>query len=646
MSWQVKISDNATVTDTVNLIRKTVLEYAHSPVVSRLVVKLKRESQTDEQFFKKLFAFACRNVEYKRDEPGHEKVTTPERLLRDGVGDCKKFTTLIGAALVNAGYKPLLKIVSYNNKTWAHIYIIVPVKGDRKYIVLDPVNKCQYDKEVDHKKGWLHNLNGESMELSLLGKLDKNTANTWKKQMFQNLRNNPQFIRMCANNYRSFQRLKDAGGLKNISATSVAGDLLNQMSEISGEPVTEIMGEYAELLGAEDYSNSLLGLSGAEEYQFQSLLGYAPDSLAAEELLFGVYGSDDLGRRKKGAKKKRKGKVWGFLKKVGLAPSRIAFLGMVRINLFGLAKKLYLSIKKDKGARLKKLWKKLGGNWKKLLKAINGGVKRLKRKGKLKGLNEFEASLQGVSGLGAAPLAAIAAIAVPIITAVLSLFKKQGVVNKENPEDVAMVQKVDQAEAQLEQKIDNGQAQQIVETVQADPRVQTALANEAAQPQAAEVASSYESDQEKANMDLSGLGAVDWGNLLNTVSSVVKAVKPAVKPAVAAIKGIKQAAKAAKNPQTKAYLNNQASKATVALQQATAPGASGIKKKTAGQQVVSILNDVSETINGSLNTPLQKNVGSFAGGTFTHKLLKVGALVGTVQTFYGDQILNFLTNLF
>jgi hypothetical protein len=663
MAWQVKISDNATVTDTVNLIRKTVLEYAHSPVVTRLVAKLKKESQTDEQFFKKLFSFACRNVEYKRDEPGHEKVTTPERLLRDGVGDCKKFTTLIGAALVNAGYKPILKIVSYNNKTWAHIYIIVPVKGERKYIVLDPVNKCQYDKEVNHKKSWIHNLNGENMELSLLGKLDKSSSSTGlqKNQMFQNLRNNPKFMRMCANQYKSFQRLKDAGGLKNIAVTSVAGDLLNQMSEISGESPSELMGEYSELMGGEDYSNSLLGLSGAEEYQFQSLLGYAPDSLAAEELLFGVYANDDLGRAKKGKKKKRKGKIWGFLKKVGLAPSRIAFLGMVRINLFGLAKKLYLSIKKDKGVRLKKLWKKLGGNYKKLLKAIEGGVKRLKRKGKLKGLNEFEAELTGISGLGAAPLAAIAAIAVPIITAAMSLFKKQGVVDKNNPEDVATVQAVDKAEANLEQKIDSGQAEQIVETVQADPQVQRALANDAAQQQQdvaesyesddaaqqqQDVAESYESDVEKSNMDLSGLGDIDWGNLLNTVSSVVKAVKPAVKPAVAAVKQIKQAAKAAKNPKTKAYLNNQASKATTALKSATAPGATGIQKKTAGQQVVSILNDVSESINGSLNNPLQKNVGSFSGGSLCHKILKIGALIGTVQTFYGNTILNFITNLF
>ena len=637
MAWQVKISDNATVTDTVNLIRKTVLEYAHSPVVTRLVAKLKRESQTDEQFFKKLFSFACRNVEYKRDEPGHEKVTTPERLLRDGVGDCKKFTTLIGAALVNAGYKPILKIVSYNNQTWAHIYIIVPVKGERKYIVLDPVNKCQYDKEVNHKKSWIHNLNGENMELSLLGKLDKG-GSTRQKTLFNNLRNNPKFIRMCANQYKSFQRLKDAGGLKNIAITSVAGDLLNQMSEISGESPSELMGEYSELMGGEDYSNSLLGLSGAEEYQFQSLLGYAPDSLAAEELLFGAYGDDDLGRAKKGKKKKRKGKIWGFLKKVGLAPSRIAFLGMVRINLFGLAKKLYLSIQKDQGAKLKKLWKKLGGNYKKLLKAVTGGVKRLKRKGKLKGLNEFESNLQGISGLGAAPLAAIAAIAVPIIVAAMSLFKKQGVVDKNNPEDVATVQAVDKAEANLEQKIDSGQAQQIVETVQADPQVQTALANDAAQQAEQENYSSQIDADTVQGMDLSGLSGPDWGNLLNTVSSVVNAVVPTVAPVVQAIKQVKAAAQAATNPQTKTYLSNQAANATTAL------------KAGSGNQVISILNTISNTIAQSLNKPrarpLVKNVGSFSGGSIAHKILKVGALIGTVQTFYGNTILNFITNLF
>jgi hypothetical protein len=639
MAWQVKISDNATVQDTVNLIRKTVLEYSNSPFVGRLVAKLKAESTSDESFFKNLFNFACRHVKYKRDEPGHEKVTTPERLLRDGVGDCKKFTTLIGAALVKAGFKPVLKIVSYDNVSWAHIYIIVPVKGERKYIVLDPVNKQLYDKEVLHKKAWLHTLNGENMELSLLGRLDKTSS-----ERFADLKRNPAFVRMCAKNWKQHERLKKAG-VNNVSLKGIAGEFLNEFSEITGEPVSELLGE----LEGEDYSNNLLGLSGVEEQTMQALLGLHPMSLSGEEELYGAYGDDDLGKRKKAGKKKRKGKVWGFLKKVGLAPSRIAFLGMVRINLFGFAKKLYLSIKKDKGARLKKLWKKLGGNWKKLLKAINGGVKRLQRKGKLKGYNDFEQGLQGISGLGAAPLAAIAAIAVPIITAVLALFKKQKVVDKNNPEDVAMVQSVDKAEANLEQKIDSGQAQQIVETVQADPRVQRALATEAAQPQQ-EYASSYESDVEKADGEqmgsLEGLGAINWGGLINTISTVVRAVKPAVKPAVRAVQQIRQTAKQAKDPKTRAYLNTQANKAQAAI--TTATKSTGIKKKTAGTQVVQILNDVASTIQDAQTTPanLQKNVGSFFFGNIYERAIKAGAVIGAIQTFYGETIHNFLTKLF
>ena len=604
--WQIKISDQATVNDTINLIRKTINDYADSAFVSNLTDRLKAISPTDESFFKNLFSFACKNVEYERDPTGHEKITTPERLIKEGKGDCKKFSTLIGAVLKKAGFKPVLKVVSYDGNTYAHIYIIVPVKGERKYITLDPVNRCLYDKEVKHRKAWIHNLKGENMELSLLGRPDS-------KAMFANLRQDPKFRAMCYHTYMNHRGKLKAGSGQSI--LGAAGDLLNEFSELTGEPVTELLGDY-------DNVNMLAGLSGAGEYEYQSLLGQAPDSLSGYELLYGEF--SDLGKREK--RKKGKGKIWGFMKKIGLAPSRIAFLGMVRINLFGIAKKLYKSWQKDQGARLKKLWKKLGGNPAKLFKTIEKGVARLKKKGKLKGIAEYN---QDLSGLGVAPIAAVLAAAVPILTAVATLFKKQGTIDKNNPDDVKFVQQVDQAETQLVQKIDSGEANQVVQQVQDDSRFQPAP------------------DQ---GGQVNGLGALDWGKLFKSVSNVVKVARPTIKATVNAVRTIKAASNKTTNPVQKKQLAQASTTATALLkkQQATT---NPIEKKQIGQDIVEVLNNVQETIKENLpgadqpSPGLEKSAGSFSGGTWIHKVLKVGVGIGYIQTFYGSQIIEFITNI-
>jgi hypothetical protein len=625
MSWQVKISENATVQDTVNLIRQTVNKYADSQVVKNLVKKLQAESTTKENFLENLFSFACKHVSYLRDETGHEKVYTPERLLREGRGDCKKFSTLIGATLKKAGFNPILKIVSYDGKTWAHIYIIVPLGDGRAYITLDPVNKCMYNKEVNHRKAWLHSLKGENMELSLLGRLDKNA-----KPMFSDLRNDPKFLAMCYRQHQQHRGRMIKNG-KQVSLLGAAADLLNEFSEISGAPVSE-------LLEGESIDNLLAGLSGGAELNYMQMLGYAPESLANEEILLGAWGSDELGAKKKGARKKRKSKIWNFLKKIGLAPARIAFLGMVRINLFGLAKKLYKSIKKDKGARLFKFWRKLGGSIKKLTKAVNGGVKRLIKKGKLK-------------GLGVAPLIAVFAAAVPIVTALIPLLKKQGVVTPENPQDVKFVQEADKAESNLEKKIDSGEAAKYVQEIKTDSRLNppasggggssdgTQYANQ--QDAAADYQAQPEPDGEGHSLE--GLGAFDFAALINSVKNVVKS--PTFKTAVSAVVTMKSVTGKIKNPKTRGYVNQVINRSEQLINTMNNPKTTGIQKKTAGQSLKNLLTEAAQVLPVELPASLEKRAGGYSGGTLLEKFLKIGVGVGYVQTFYGDSILNFLQTI-
>ena len=171
MAWEILVNENATVNDTVDLIISTINKYTNSPFVSTLTKELLAKSPNKDAFLKNLFDYVCENVTYQLDPEGHEMVVTPQRLIRDGKGDCKKITTLIASVLSKAGIPPLLKVISYDGKNYEHIYVIVPVENN-KYIVLDPVNKCQYNKEIPHKVDTVINLKGEEMntKLSLLGK--------------------------------------------------------------------------------------------------------------------------------------------------------------------------------------------------------------------------------------------------------------------------------------------------------------------------------------------------------------------------------------------------------------------------------------------------------------------------------------------
>ena len=132
-----------------------------------------------------------------------------------------------------------------------------------------------------------------------------------------------------------------------------------------------------------------------------------------------------IGRRSKADRKKRKAevinKVKGRMKRglkllVKLNPatlaSRNAFLLMVKLNLFGLARNL-VKVQQQKESELKKFWEKIGGNYSSLVKSINEG----KNKGHHK-----------ANGVGALPaIAAAIAAATPIILKIKSLLKSVGV---------------------------------------------------------------------------------------------------------------------------------------------------------------------------------------------------------------------------
>lgn len=137
-----------------------------------------------------------------------------------------------------------------------------------------------------------------------------------------------------------------------------------------------------------------------------------------------------IGKKKRApGGEKKKGKFKKAILKVSGAASRNAFLGMVGINLFGLANKLYNAIKRDE-ARLKNKWENLGGNYKKLKNTILKGYKKQAKKRGIDVSKDLATANNKVSGqVGAVQFAALAAVAaaLPILTALkefVGSFKK------------------------------------------------------------------------------------------------------------------------------------------------------------------------------------------------------------------------------
>jgi hypothetical protein len=106
--------------------------------------------------------------------------------------------------------------------------------------------------------------------------------------------------------------------------------------------------------------------------------------------------------------------AFGFLKKIGLAIPRNAFLLLVKLNGFKMAERVYKAIKKNpKG--LEKKWKSLGGSYKALVNATMKRINTRIKKGK---------QVAGMDPEMIGTVAAIMASALPIIKALAQFIGK------------------------------------------------------------------------------------------------------------------------------------------------------------------------------------------------------------------------------
>lgn len=128
------------------------------------------------------------------------------------------------------------------------------------------------------------------------------------------------------------------------------------------------------------------------------------------------------------APKKLKDKLKGLIKgavqggkKVGFAPARAAFLGLLELNVKGLATKLSAAAKQD-NSKVVEIWKKVGGDPSQLQKHVEKGSKR-------KSIGDLE-EIEGIGVVTASAAVAAIAAAAPIIVLFTDMLKKM----KKTPE--------------------------------------------------------------------------------------------------------------------------------------------------------------------------------------------------------------------
>jgi hypothetical protein len=153
------VDNNITVKPTVPDVERDTMPLIINKInrtawqVAKLAPKLK--GATVDETLRNVSQFQLNHIKYVKDDPAHEQVRSPRRVIHDAKGDCDCMTVLTGALLKNLGIPFRLRIAQYGNSAnqWSHIYVVVP-RGNT-YTTLDPVtNRHNYEVPFTLKKDY------------------------------------------------------------------------------------------------------------------------------------------------------------------------------------------------------------------------------------------------------------------------------------------------------------------------------------------------------------------------------------------------------------------------------------------------------------------------------------------------------------
>jgi hypothetical protein len=399
------LSLNANGDATVKAITDTINKYSNSTFIKKVVGVIDNISHGEYEFCKKLFEVCCCLIKYRMDPAGHEIIFTPQLLIQVKQGDCKKFTTFICCVLKCKGIKSASKVVNYDaDYGWQHIYAIAFYPNEKGYLTLDPVNHKRWNTEVAYRVGRINFYDGLYSKL-LMAKLSI---------------------------------MGNVPDIKFLGISDASDSILGDLDEISGIRRGHHITKHHLHAMENAYINGI--------YDVEGISGEDIDGVGKRHKKTKEQKAANKARRK--AKRK---KIFKGVKKVGLAPVRVAFLTLIRVGEllaksplhFNLAKKLAELWLKDGGKSITDLWEKFGGKRESLKKQIIKASK-VQIQG-IAGTNEYY--IEGIGNIGsAAALAASLTAAAPILVAVISLLHKHNVLKKEHAAEAEnVVQNIEDA---------------------------------------------------------------------------------------------------------------------------------------------------------------------------------------------------------
>ena len=135
--YRVKIKD---LSQTVEVIRRFILESSHNLRLRRLVAKLIKKCR-DKDFpcyIEKIVSFVKSKVHYVDDPQKLEILQSPEKTLEIGIGDCDDQAILTGALLRIAGF-PVRIVLGDPNRDgrFEHVYLKVMLPN-KTWLTVDP----------------------------------------------------------------------------------------------------------------------------------------------------------------------------------------------------------------------------------------------------------------------------------------------------------------------------------------------------------------------------------------------------------------------------------------------------------------------------------------------------------------------------
>ena len=428
MRFAAPAPDNKTVINFKNGINKDIITTLENdfPVAVQQTKIFARNfvGETVTQTARNVWNY-LKSVTYKKDGEGFQRIKLPSRFIADkGQSDCKSFSLLAASALANLGYKVAFRYASYNNNsTPTHVYCIAKKDGQR--IIVDGVwNKFNSEKRYNHKID--HWMQIESLSGIPGGKgfpvKAPQSVNLNDKATLQRLYNHVDKRGLIAK--LLLKKMNPTGQSINYSKEQLAIYKKHLEKNLTHFPRATWKGQ----LIADELTRLNSGtITGAIFGSPEDIAGIGRLRIRPKKLLKKVGKAVKNVAKETGKVAKKAGKI---VKKLALGPARQAFLALVGVNAFGLAKRLLRGRNEDRN-KYEKFWTKFGGKVSALDKAVSFGKNFVRKKYKkgLKGFGAAEGAAASAASGGANAGKAAAgfnpawiAAAAPIVIVALKLF--------------------------------------------------------------------------------------------------------------------------------------------------------------------------------------------------------------------------------